>query len=62
MLIGHENLKPDLLQKIVEEENHGHYKFEEQSKVIKSRENTIFLLCEKDRFLCVASLFSFSII
>jgi hypothetical protein len=29
MLIIHENLKLDLLQKIVEEENHGHYKFEE---------------------------------
>jgi hypothetical protein len=29
MLIVHENLKLDLLQKIMEEENYGHYKFEE---------------------------------
>jgi hypothetical protein len=35
MLIVHENLKLDLLQNIVEEENHGHYKFEEQPKVTK---------------------------
>jgi hypothetical protein len=35
MLIVHENIKLDFLQKIVEEENHGHYKFEEQSKVTK---------------------------
>lgn len=35
MLIVHENLKLDLLQKIVEEKNHGHYKFEKQFKVNK---------------------------
>jgi hypothetical protein len=29
MLIVHENLKLDLLQKIMEKENYGHYKFEE---------------------------------
>jgi len=35
MLIVHEDLELDLLQKIVEEENHGHYKFEEQPRVTK---------------------------
>jgi hypothetical protein len=35
MLIVHENLKLDLLQKTMEEENHGHYKFEEQPRMMK---------------------------